>query len=438
MSIRDQDPGGRARRLLGAGLRTLGRGVVAKLPLGDKVARTAQYWTEVGTDWANTLGELRGAAMKLGQLASQYADILPPQLAEQLQRLQNSVEPLPFDQIEPLLDDGWSERQRAQLESIEPKALAAASIGQVHRARLVDGRAVVVKLRYPGVDQAVDADMAQLRKLIGMSKLLPLNEAALDRLMDEVRERFREETDYRNEVRNLLELRQHCAVDGILYPEPVEDLCTPTILVASEMRGQSLEAARGWTQPVRDALGDRIAEWALHSFFIAHRVHADPHPGNFAFRADGHVVVYDYGCVKHVPANTVATARELLIAALDQDWDGVHRALLALDGVENGLKPADAHALYADLYVSGLAPLLAGERYDFADPRYIDDNRAVAMSHLRLSIKFKPVSDLIFVMRALSGWYWLLRGLGARVALREPLQRYLDASAPERISGPGA
>src|SRR5690606_24887571 len=102
------------------------------------------------------------------------------------------AEPIPFARVEAALAERWSTQQRAQVTHIEPVALASASIGQVHRATLADGRGVVIKLRYPGVEKAVDADLTQLRRLIAMSKLLPVDDTAMDRLMAEVRERFRD------------------------------------------------------------------------------------------------------------------------------------------------------------------------------------------------------------------------------------------------------
>ena len=198
MSRIEDSPTRRSTRLIGVGLRTLGRSVLRRLPGGDRVQKAADYWTAVGVDMAETLGELRGAAMKLGQLASQYSDILPPQLAEQLQRLQRSAEPIPYARVRAELMRQWGAAPETLLARIEPQALAAASIGQVHRAQLPDGTAVVLKLRYPGVSEAVDADLVQLRRLIGLSKLLPIDGPDLDQLMEEVRARFRDETDYRS------------------------------------------------------------------------------------------------------------------------------------------------------------------------------------------------------------------------------------------------
>jgi len=183
MAIKSKGSGERTAKLLGVGLRTLGRTLVHRLPGGDRIERSAKHWADVGEDWVKTLGELRGAAMKMGQLASQYSDLLPKTLADQLVKLQNSVEPMPFDELKPALKQYWKAAQWKQIADIDPVALAAASIGQVHRATLTDGRKVIIKIRYPDIELAVDSDIRQLRRLIGASKLLPVDNSALDRLM---------------------------------------------------------------------------------------------------------------------------------------------------------------------------------------------------------------------------------------------------------------
>lgn len=420
----DDTPTRRTARLLGVGARTLGRSLLKRLPGGDKVQRQAEYWTEVGRDWAQTLGDLRGAAMKLGQLASQYADVLPPQLAEQLRKLQNAVEPLPFARIDAVLAQRWTADQRAQVAQIEPQALAAASIGQVHRARLSDGRTVVVKVRYPGVETAVDADLTQLRRLIAMSKLLPLDGPAMDRLMDEVRQRFRDETDYTTELTYLQHLREHAAVPGIVYPQPVPDLCGPGVLVLSEEAGMPMASARTWPQAQRDAMGTALVRWVVHQIYVAQAVHADPHPGNFAFREVGEVVVYDFGCVKRIPDAVLAEVRALMHAIARRDWRRAHQVQERLGGIADGVRYEDVSALYADLDTLLVQPLARVGGFDFSDPAFIDDLRGAFRAHLGLTFRFKPVTDLVFVVRALSGLYWLLRGLGARVDVNAVLADY--------------
>lgn len=419
MGIKNTSTGGRTLKLLGVGARTLGRSLIKNLPVGgDKAERSLRYWTDVGSDMVKTLGELRGAAMKLGQLASQYSDVLPPALAQQLKLLQRSVTPLPFTEIEPLLQAQWTTAQRAAIPHIEPVAMAAASIGQVHRARLADGATVVVKVRYPGVREAVDADLSQLRRLISASKLLPVDDAAMDRLMVEVRARFKEETDYAAELAHLQHLRTTAALPGIVYATPHPALCTDGILVLSEEPGESLDTAATWSPALRNAIGHTLCTWIAHSFFVAQAVHADPHPGNFAVRLDGGVVVYDMGCVKRVPSPVIQSVRELLHAGLVEDWRGLHTALIALGGVSPTTALDAVQPIYADFTRLALTRLLATELFDFADASFIDDLRTAGRKHLLHALKFQPVSDLVFVMRALSGLYWILRSLKAQVPVQ--------------------
>ncbi len=413
----DSSPTRRTARLLGVGARTLGRSLLKRLPGGDAAQKKVDYWTEVGRDWAQTLGEMRGAAMKLGQLASQYADVLPPQLAEQLKKLQNAAEPIPFAKVEAALSERWSAEQHAQVAHIEPEALAAASIGQVHRARLVDGRRVVVKVRYPGVEQAVDADLTQLRRLIGMSKLLPVDDSAMDKLMAEVRARFRDETDYATELVHLRLLREDAQLPGIVYPEPIESLCGPGVLVLTEEPGVSLEVARTWPQARRDAIATTLCRWLAHQLFVAHAVHADPHPGNFAFREPGEIVVYDFGCVKRVPPPIVVDVRVLIDAFADRDWPRAHAALGRLGGLADNASLKQIEPLYRDIERLMTQPLAHPAGFDFSDPEFITALRTNAREHLGLTFRFKPVTDMVFVLRAVSGLYWMMRALGARVDL---------------------
>lgn len=421
MAIKTRGTGGRSTRILGAGLRTLGRSVLNRLPGGDRVQRTAQYWADVGEDWARTLAELRGAAMKMGQLASQYADVLPPALAEQLRKLQRSVEPLPFSEMQPLLDAQWTPAQKKRIRSVEPVAIAAASIGQVHRAVLSNGAPVVIKLRYPGVGEAVDSDVEQLRRIIGLSKLLPVDGEAIDLVMNEVRDRFREETDYRAELGHLKYLRKHAKLQGIVYPKPVEALCTEGILVLSEEPGATLEEAKTWPQPLRDALGLALCRWVTHQMFVALAVHADPHPGNFAFRESGEVVIYDFGCVKRLTPLTMDRVILLLNAAHEGRWQVLHEQLATLGGISEGVDAEPLTDFYSELARLILGRLAEAEHFDFGDSHFIDDIRSAIRRNLRLPFKFRPVSELLFVLRALSGLYWTLRALRAKVAVIDVL-----------------
>ncbi|TAM11295.1 MAG: AarF/ABC1/UbiB kinase family protein [Nevskiaceae bacterium] len=423
MPIRVTHASGRAARLLGASARTLGRSLLKHVPGGDRIEKQAQYWAEVGEDWANTLGELRGAAMKMGQMIAQYSDLFPKEFTDKLKKLQRNVEPLPFEEVSPLLDAAWSPAQRALVAHVEPRAIAAASIGQVHRAQLADGTPIVIKLRYPGVHEAVTSDVKQLRRILGLSKLLPIEDTAMDRLVAEVKARFEEETDFGNELRNLLELRGQ-PHRGIVYPKPLAKLCGPGVLVMSEESGAAMEEAQGWDQGVRDQLGSHLLAWLCRGIYRTGTVHADPHAGNFAFRDNGDVVVYDFGCVKHIPPQTIDELKQLLNCGLAADWPGTHAAMERLGGIAHGVSANQLEAFYAELADRLYVPVRAQDGFDFSDTSYVAELRACVHGHLGDSFKFRPISELLFVTRAISGVYWLLRNLEARV----PVARVLAAN----------
>lgn len=412
-------PTGKSRtaKLLGAGARTLGRNIISRLPGGDRIEKRAQYWASIGEDWAGTLEQMRGAAMKLGQMAAQYSDLFPDAFTTKLARLQKDAEPIAFDQIEDCLSREWTTAQRARVTEIEPTALAAASIGQVHRARLRDGRPVVLKVRYPGVHEAVEADLDQMRRLFSLSRALPMDKSSISRLLEELRARFREETDYRCELCNLQYLRRHCTTPGIVYPQPVRGLCTGGVLVLSEESGAPLSEARAWPQALRDRLGTHLLQWLSHSVFIGRAVHADPHPGNFTFRRDGDIVVYDYGCVKRLERPTALALCALLEHARNEDWRAIHDTMNRLGGLSEQARFERLEPLYAELTRLTLKPVRTARHFDFADDRYVPEIRASLRRHLGHSLQFRPISELVFVTRALSGLYWILRTLECRVAV---------------------
>lgn len=413
---------GRSRRLFWAGARTMGRSLGARVRgMRDPEAR-GRFWAATGADWLQLLGEMKGAAMKLGQLASQYEDLLPKELADALRQLQRDAPPRSLAEMEPVMAAAWTPEQRARIAHIAEPAAAAASIGQVHRAWLDDGRAVALKLRYPEVRAAIDEDVAALGRLFRMARAMPVDGAALDAVLEEVRARFVEETDYRCELASLERLRAGRKHGFIRMPEPVEALCTEATLVTSWEESSSLQQARQWPQAERDRLGDHLARWVVAQIFDDGFLHADPHPGNFGFHQNGDISVYDFGCAVAVRPEARAHMLSGLAGALTDDWGRVHTALAGLGAVQPGTAPSDAEiAMYRDVRDVVAGPLTAAPRFDFSDGHIIEDARRVARKHFRTAFTHRPVSELVFVMRTLSGMYWLQRNLGARVRMRAVL-----------------
>ena len=421
---------GRGRAILAAGARTLGRGLLHAVQRSDRAA----HWARVGEDWFETLGELKGAAMKLGQVASQYRDLLPPELAAQLARLQEAAQPHSWEEMRELLDWHWTDEQRAMLASIDAQPVAAASIGQVHRGRLHDGRELAIKIQYQGVAEAVDADIRNLGRVLKLAGLLPLDRDSFDALLAEVRERMAEEVDYALERRHIEQFLALPAQAGIGYPRPLAALCTKRVLVTEFVHGFTLDQARDWPQATRDRIGEHLVDWIVSQIFDHGLLHADPHPGNFRFHEDGRITVLDFGCVKRIRAQEQRLMAQLVAATLAQDWVAVHRLLGEIGSLAQPQRDIteSLERIYASHARVFTEHLLAQPLFDFRDPDLIPEARAVIRAALPQWRAFRPVPELAFVARTLSGGYWLLRNLGARVDLKSRFAAIADrARTPE-------
>nr|MBV6628665.1 AarF/ABC1/UbiB kinase family protein [Oceanococcus sp. HetDA_MAG_MS8] len=416
---------GRGRKLLGAGMRTVGR------RMGRLIgADGTQTWLKIGEDWFQTLSELRGAAMKLGQLASQYADVLPPALAEQLSRLQAQAQPVSWSELEPVLLARWTQTQAGLVATIDSQPIGVASIGQVHRAVLKDGRQVAVKIQYPGVANAIDKDVDNLRRLLKLGGMLPLAPQLLDQLLVEVRDRLADEVDYAGEAQRLARFRQPAEQFGICVPAGIDELQAEGVLVSSFETGATLQEAAQWSQELRDDIGGRLIDWMFHQIGVLQEVHADPHPGNYAFREDGSVVLYDFGCTRPIDARYVDHFQRMTRISLQRDWEAMHAELARIGSLaekDQGLTP-ELQRLYRDCTEPVLS-VLEDPCYDYADGQIITDLRAVARREVRQMAKFSPQVELAFVARALSGNYWLLRGLRVRQALLPKFEAFAAQAA---------
>jgi len=332
------------RTALGLGKRIGGRS--AELVAREIQQRTADQVFRV-------LGELKGGAMKFGQALSIFEAALPPELAEPyratLTRLQESAPPLPVSSVHRVLAGDLGPEWRSQFISFDDTPAAAASIGQVHRAVWKDGRAVAVKVQYPGAGRALISDFTQLARvgrLFGM--LMP----GLDvkPLLDELRDRVAEELDYRLEAQAQQAFAEAYAGDPDIYVPPVV-AGTDHVLVTEWMDGTPLsKIISGGTQAQRDRAGILLARFLFSGPARAGLLHADPHPGNFRLLDDGRLGVLDFGAVDRLPDGLPPFLGRLLRIMHDPepDLDEVERELRANGFLRPGIS-VDLDALRAFL-----------------------------------------------------------------------------------------
>ncbi|MBK8743063.1 MAG: AarF/ABC1/UbiB kinase family protein [Betaproteobacteria bacterium] len=368
------------------------------------------------------LGELKGAAMKVGQMLSLQDTLLPPEVTAVLRSLQQQAPPIPFDAMKRQLDaelPGW----RKTIKGLEPAAIAAASIGQVHRGVLRDGRRVAVKIQYPGIDSIIEADLVNLRRLL--KSLFALFTAAdFGPVWGEVRDRLREELDYVNEAENIRRMAELWAgSDEVVIPGVIDEASSRRVLTMEYVAGYTPDEACDDARPqaLRDRWGAVLYDFVLRGLFEHRFIHADPNLANFSFLADGRVVVYDYGCVKSVPRPIVKGYRELVRAALD-GRHGEVPALLAAMGVSTGSGRPVSAELVAPVLDLVLKMLDDEHPYRFG----YDDQLLRQLIDMHVS-RFGEMKDLrfphhiIFINRTVAGHLGNLSRLRAAAPWRRML-----------------
>ncbi len=282
---------------------------------------------------ASVLGEMKGAAMKIGQMASFIdIDLLPPEYREiyheRLAKLRTHAPPMPWEKVREVMTDEYEGRPPEQVfASIEEEAFAAASIGQVHRATLRDGSRVAVKVQYPGIADALESDMANASILIRLAKALA---PGLDAkaVAGELRERVLEELDYEYEAQNQRAFAR--AYDGhpfIFVPKVHSRLSRRRVLVSEYVEGEGFEKVKRLPQDERDIYGEIIFRFCFGSIYHLQHFNADTHPGNYLLMADGRVAFLDFGMTKRLSPEQIQLEQRAVDAAGRDDAEALRQAL---------------------------------------------------------------------------------------------------------------
>ncbi|MDH1375074.1 AarF/UbiB family protein [Acinetobacter junii] len=372
----------------------------------QKNAARSQLFQDIGIQIADTLGEMKGAVMKVGQIASQYKDIFPPEVAKAIAKLQRQAPAMPFAAIQQQVEKELGKPLNQIFSSFETEPFAAASIGQVHRAILPNGQAVVVKVQYPGVDQACESDLKQVRLALRLMGVLKIDKKLQDQLFKEIQDSLSAELNYEIEAQNLEVFKTfHEKLDQqVIIPTVYKDYSSRRVLTLSYEKGESIETASTWSVETRNQIGRRIVRALGQEIFFLRRFHCDPHPGNFAFREDGSVIIYDYGSVKTLLPEIVQHFKSLVNAARQENIAQVEDLLVELKALAEKEKFPDE--LYSQWIEILLRPL--STHYDFAENSSHHDGMRLVKKSLKYWDVFKPSPDTLMVNRTVSGHYWNL------------------------------
>lgn len=386
--------------------------------------RSAIDWQPVGEQLGAVLGEMKGPVLKLGQMASQWQEVLPEPLVQALSKLQNRVPALPFSALQGHLQQVYGDDLRQFFQRIEEQPFAAASLGQVHRAVALDGRALVLKVQYPGIAEICAADLRQLRRLLPLGRLFRAPAAQLEGVYQELAAVIAAELDYPAEMRRLQQFRAHFADwPGLRLPQPQEDLCRPGVLALSEEPGLPFAEVAQASAEVRERLALTLVRWLSAQVFELGLLHADPHPGNFAYTAAGELVVYDFGCVQALSPALLGAYVQTYQALQARDGEQLERAFQALGTRQP--QSTTPYGLYRQLH-GLLGPLLQpGKRWDFAATPLHQQVQALLPNVLGALGSLQPAPATLLVNRTLEGHYWNLSRLAVALPLADLLHEQM-------------
>jgi predicted unusual protein kinase regulating ubiquinone biosynthesis (AarF/ABC1/UbiB family) len=427
-------PASQLRRLGEFGKLAVGLGGnVARHGVGQLLRGNRPEWSRLLLTPANAhrladhLSEMRGAALKLGQLLSMdTGDFIPAELTDILARLRADADPMPDRQLAKILTAQWGEDWQAGLSAFDARPIAAASIGQVHRGRARDGRDLAIKIQYPGIAQCIDSDVDNAALLLRATGLVPAHMDVAP-LLAEAKRQLHEEADYRREL-SFLE-RYAALLDGderYRLPAVLPELSTDKILTMTFVPGVPIEQVALQPQPVRDRVAHDLMHLVLRELFEFGVMQSDPNLANFRYDpATGQIILLDFGATRIVQPAIAECYRNVLLAALHGDQPAMRAALENFGMLDAASSPGHVAAVL-HLFDAVTEPLLKRGVFDFGDPGYLQSMRAKGADIFMDRSNWRmPPAEVFFVQRKLGGTFQLAAKLRSRVDVGALLSNFL-------------
>lgn len=382
------------------------------------------------------LARMRGAVMKMGQLMSMDgSDVFTPEAAEIMATLRDRAEPMPLSQLNRVLVAEWGKDWNKRFKRFEFQPIAAASIGQVHRAETRDGRRLALKVQFPGVRESIDSDIANLAFLSRNFGMMPAGFDPMP-MLEEARVQLHEEADYEAEARSLEAYRALVGDDpDFLVPAVHRDLSTSRILAMDFAEGVSIDrlSTADYSRCQRNRVANLLSRLMIRELFEFALVQTDPNFGNFLYDGDsGRIVLLDFGATRAVPAPLIEGYRRLARATLNGDRAAMREGAIDLGYIGAEEPPAQVERLLDLIALSGEVISSDGP-YDFGRSTLFE--RVFARGRDMFNdqmFNHMPEPATMFLQRKFAGIFMLCRRLRAEVDLRAMLEPYVldSGSAP--------
>ena len=413
--------GGLAGGMLGSGLRQVATG---KLPTMEDMLMTPANATRL----ANRLSEMRGAAMKVGQLLSMESnDLLPRQLTDILARLRQEAHAMPLGQVDAVLTQAWGESWQDRFSRFVFTPLAAASIGQVHEAVTVDGHHLAIKIQYPGIRQSIDSDVDNVAGLLSLFNMVPSE--SLKPLLQEAKLQLHAEADYLAEAEHLQAFAEHLAGDeDFVVPRVYGELTTSDVLTMEFTAGEPIENSVEQTQQQRDHLATRLLGLSLRELFSWGQVQTDPNYANFLYQqGQDRIVLLDFGATRYYTQQRRDALGTLMLAGMHDDMEMLQQAAVEVGYLGDSDTPAYVNAILQLLRMA-TEPVRVSGSFDFTA-----NDLAERISQLLYTLRVEsrvwrmPPPEILFLHRKLGGMYMLCSKLQARVDVGNLVEQYVQA-----------
>jgi predicted unusual protein kinase regulating ubiquinone biosynthesis (AarF/ABC1/UbiB family) len=420
---------GRLARLgLAAGELAVGGAMQGLRRLGGSNDAEPMFSVATARRLAERLANLRGAAMKLGQLISLESEgLLPPELAQALESLRSQAAPMPLAQLRRVLGRAYGSGWERRFARFDETPIASASIGQVHRARTIDGRELALKVQYPGVARSITSDVDNVATLLRLAQLLPLG-VDVEEIAREAKRQLAQEADYLAEAGFLEQYARLVADDPlIVLPKVHWDFTTARVMAMDYMEGVPLDSLGAETpQAIRDTLGAALQRLMFRELFEFRVMQTDPNFANYLYQpSTARLVLLDFGATQHFSRAYAERYRRITRAIVAGDRPAIEREARRIGYVA---EDASQDVVDAAMEVLELVcePLRSDDAYDYGAsdlPRRARE-LGVDLAFKRGLLRMPP-SHTLFLHRKLVGVYLLLARLGARVPTGRLLRPFL-------------
>ena len=373
-----------------------------------------------------TLGRMKGAAMKVGQLLSlDSADILPNEIKAYFEPLQNSTPfHIPFEKVTEILQNEFP-GQFDEIKNLSNKPFAAASIGQVHSATF-RGQEIAIKIQYPGIAKTIDSDLSVLKKCLNTALFVKRKKIQIDTLLDELSENLHREVDYYIEKENLEKYQKNLPENELWsYPTTIDDLCSRCVISFEKINAPTITE---WLktnpkQEAREKIARAMIKLYIKEFYQFGFVQTDPNPSNFFVDPEQiKLILIDFGSVKSYDKEFIVTYRKLVQLIRSGDRPEYLKLAYNFDLLSPRENP-QTKDVFCEMMEQSLDYFSPEKQpFDFSDLEHLDKSKELTKKFLNSVEHSKPPSHLFLLHRKLGGLYFILRELNARIDLSESLE----------------